>query len=69
MQFAQTILIIENAETTGDIRNMVKIKGFLDFYRIRIGQYRIGLKIEDDTVYFVTLEHRKVMHKAKKTSN
>jgi mRNA interferase RelE/StbE len=33
-----------------DIPNLVKIKGFTQFYRIKEGNYRIGLKIENNKI-------------------
>ncbi|WP_082127304.1 type II toxin-antitoxin system RelE family toxin [Calothrix sp. 336/3] len=40
---------IEKAESLGDINNIKKLKSSDgDYYRIRIGDYRIGLIISDD---------------------
>lgn len=40
----------------GDVR---KLRGSDRYYRIRIGNYRLGLVVEDDTVVFVQFLHRK----------
>ncbi len=59
----QTILQVEEAGSIGEIRNLKKLTGFDVYYRIRVNDYRIGLKIENDTVYFVVFEHRKDIYK------
>jgi mRNA interferase RelE/StbE len=59
----QTILQVEESGSIGEIRNLKKLAGFDAYYRIRVNDYRIGLKIENDTVYFVVFEHRKDIYK------
>jgi mRNA interferase RelE/StbE len=58
--------IIENTEkasTLLELKNVSKMKGFDDIYRIRLGQYRIGIKLEDDILFFVAFAHRKDIYK------
>ena len=48
--------VIEKVEQASDITgisNLKKLKGESDYYRIRTGNYRIGVKIENDTVIFI----------------
>ena len=59
----QTILEVEEAGSISEIKNHKKLAGFEGYYRIRVNDYRIGLKIENDTVYFVVFEHRKDIYK------
>ena len=59
----QTILEVEEAGSISEIKNLKKLAGFEGYYRIRVNDYRIGLKIENDTVYFVVFEHRKDIYK------
>lgn len=57
---------IENilkAKTVSEIRNLKKLTGYKDYYRIRIGSYRIGVKITNSTVIFSVFEHRKDIYK------
>jgi len=56
---------IEKVRNLSNIQNIniKKIKGYEDFYRIRIGNYRIGIKIEGDKVIFVRILHRKDIYK------
>ncbi len=57
------IVQIESAKNISEIRNLKKLSGYDIYYRIRIGDYRIGIKIEDDVVFFVVLDHRKDIYK------
>jgi mRNA interferase RelE/StbE len=51
------IINVEESNNISGIKNLKSLTGFREFYRIRIGEYRIGLKIESEVVYFVTIEH------------
>jgi len=55
---ANAILNVESAESLRQISQLKKLKGYKQYYRIRIGNYRIGIKIEGDTVFFVDIDHR-----------
>lgn len=57
------ILQVEAAQSISSIKNLKKLAGYEWHYRIRLGDYRIGLKIENDTVYFVVCDHRKDIYK------
>lgn len=57
------IVQVEAVQYLGQIRNLKKLTGYDDYFRIRIGDYRIGLKIENEIVYFVVFEHRKDIYK------
>ena len=59
----QTILLVESVETLSQIPNIKKMEGFKTFYRVRIGDYRIGLEIKKDTVWFITIANRKDIYK------
>lgn len=47
----------------GDIPNLSKIKKSDNAYRIRIGDYRIGIIIKGDTLVFVRCLHRKEIYR------
>jgi len=58
--------IIENvecADTLIDISNLKKLKGESDYYRIRFGNYRIGVRIQGDLVVFIRALHRKDIYR------
>ena len=39
------------------------IKGFNGYYRIRVGDYRIGFKKEGQSIVFMRVKHRKDIYK------
>ncbi len=59
----ETIESIEKAQKLPDIANLKKLKGGSIYYRIRVGEYRIGLTIENDTVAFVLCLNRKEIYR------
>ena len=54
----QIIGMADDAENSHQISNLKKLKAESHYYRIRSGDYRLGLIIENDTVTFVRLLHR-----------
>ena len=60
---ANSIIEIENSKDLSSIRNLKKLSGYNNYYRIRINDYRLGLKVEKDVVFFVIIEHRKDIYK------
>jgi len=59
----QAILQVEDASDIQQIPNIKKMEGFKTFYRIRIGDYRIGLELKKDTIWFITVANRKDIYK------
>ena len=62
-QVENIILAVEEAQTMKDIPNLKKLKGFKVSYRIRAGDYRIGLTIENHMATFAVFKHRKDIYK------
>ena len=60
---ADCIIQVESAENITGIKNLKKLTGYEIHYRIRVGDYRIGIKIEKEVVYFVVCEHRKGVYR------
>jgi mRNA interferase RelE/StbE len=58
-KIAQAIEQIEGAQKPADIHNIKKMKGFKNAFRVRIGNYRMGILIEHDTVKFARIALRK----------
>ncbi|KAM3099913.1 type II toxin-antitoxin system RelE family toxin [Phormidesmis sp. 146-12] len=54
---------VESAETLQDVSNLKKLKGEDNHYRIRIGDYRIGLTADEDIITFVRVLHRKEIYR------
>jgi mRNA interferase RelE/StbE len=62
---SEAISNCENANDFATVDNCKKLTGYKVYYRIRIGDYRIGLKweAEESTLYFVTFLHRKDIYR------
>ena len=60
----EVIINVESANSINDIANIKKMQGFKTFYRIRTGDYRIGIELEDhSTLRFIVVLHRKDIYK------
>ncbi len=57
------IVQVESATSLNQIKNLKKLSGYEFHYRIRVGDYRIGVKFENEVVHFVVFEHRKDIYK------
>lgn len=53
----------ESAESLSEIANLKKLRGGGAYYRVRIGDYRVGLAIEEHTVVFVRVLHRREVYR------
>lgn len=62
-EIADIILKTESAKALKDIPNIKKLHGRGKYYRIKVRDYRIGLKLVDEVLYFVDLAHRKDIYK------
>ena len=55
---------IESAKSLKDIRNLKKLVGFQNYYRIKLGSYRIGIELIDKSkIRFIIITHRKDIYK------
>lgn len=59
----EIILGIESAISITDIPSCKKLVGFKSYYRIRIGDYRLGLESTNESVKLITILHRKDIYK------
>ncbi|MBK7966444.1 MAG: type II toxin-antitoxin system RelE/ParE family toxin [Bacteroidetes bacterium] len=53
------IVQVEASTSISQIKNLKKLSNSDNCFRIRIGDYRIGLKLEKETLTFVVFGHRK----------
>ena len=44
---------VEKCKELLEISNLKKLKGETDYYRIRSGNYRVGIKVEDSIIIFI----------------
>jgi mRNA interferase RelE/StbE len=54
---------IPNISKFEDIANLKKLKGYENSYRIRLGDYRIGVVFDGETVTFYRVIHRKEFYR------
>lgn len=59
----EIILTVENASSIIKISNVKKLKGSKTAYRIKIGDHRIGLFVENGTAEFVRVLHRRDIYR------
>ena len=62
-QIRETVALVENTQRLQDIPNLKKLKGGSSYYRIRVGNSRIGLTFENDIVTFVRCLNRKEIYR------
>lgn len=53
----------EAAPNLRSIKNITKLKGYRSCYRIKMGDYRFGLKFENSTLTFAAFNHRKDIYR------
>ena len=51
------------SESMNEFANLKKLTGHKYSYRIRLGNYRIGIVINDKTVIFAAFDHRSEIYK------
>lgn len=59
----EAIEAVEKALNLQMVSNLKQLKGAGGYFRIQIGDYRIGLKLEGDTFIFVRFLHRKEIYR------
>ena len=60
----EQIEVAEKAETFSDIPNLKKLKGGRNYFRLRVGDFRIGLSFENNTLMFVRFLNRKDIYQS-----
>jgi len=54
---------VEQAERLQDVPNLIKMQGGGSYYRLRVGDYRLGLSVADNVVAFVRCPNRSEIYK------
>jgi mRNA interferase RelE/StbE len=54
---------VERAARLHDVPNLKRLSGPGGYFRIRIGDYRIGIAVEGDAVEFVRVLHRREIYR------
>jgi mRNA interferase RelE/StbE len=63
LSLAKVVEELQIADNLSSIRNIKKLQGAKNFYRIRIGDYRLGLISSGNEVQLIRLLHRKDIYK------
>lgn len=62
-KISRIILGIQKVSKVSEISNLKKLHGTRNYYRIRMGDYRIGMIILKEDVQLVRLLHRKDIYR------
>lgn len=54
---------IVNSSSLTEVKNLKKLSGYTNYYRIRIGDYRIGIYFHDSIVWLAAIANRKDIYK------
>jgi len=54
---------LPEANSILELGNVEQMKGYTSYYKVRFGQYRIGLKMKDDIVILERALHRKDIYR------
>ncbi len=60
---AEVIKQVGNVQSMSEIKNLKKLTGFQNKYRIRINDYRIGIELLNKTFIFAAFDHRSDIYK------
>ena len=60
---SEAIKQVSQASAISEVANLKKLSGYKSAFRIRIGDYRIGIISENNSVTFVAFAHRKDIYK------
>jgi len=62
-RLADAIKQVEQAKTLLGVKSLEKLKGDGSYFRIRIGDFRVGLRLDNDTIVFIRFLHRKEIYR------
>ena len=63
LEIANAVRSVMVANSLHDIPHLKKLSGFKTAFRIRTGNYRIGILFQNGIVYFAAFAHRKEIYK------
>jgi mRNA interferase RelE/StbE len=63
IRLEEIILTLKSATRLADIHNVKKLEGYHDYFRIRLGEYRIGVKLEGDMLVLMRCLHRREIYR------
>jgi len=54
---------LKTIDSLSDLQNIKKIEGYDNYYRLRVGDYRLGLKLSGNTVELIRFLHRRDIYR------
>lgn len=54
---------LKEVESLDDVQGIKKIEGYEAYYRLRIGDYRLGIKLAGNTLELIRFLHRKDIYR------
>jgi mRNA interferase RelE/StbE len=54
---------VESAQSLSEVPSLKKLRGGEAYYRVRVGDYRVGLAFEENVVVFVRALHRREVYR------
>lgn len=54
---------VEAIEDLSEISNLEKLSGGINYFRIRVGDYRMGIKFRSKTIEFIRCLHRREIYR------
>ncbi len=55
--------ILPNYNSLSEIGKIEKMTGYKDYFKIRFGDYRVGIKKENNIIIVETVKHRREIYK------
>jgi mRNA interferase RelE/StbE len=62
VQLSSLLEELETCTKLTQIRHLKKMAGKGSYYRVRLGNYRLGIKVEEDTIWLLRFMHRKEIY-------
>ena len=62
-KIAVCIEAVQNCRSLNEISNLKKLQGSKNYYRIRIGDYRVGIFVNGNEIIFERFLHRKEIYR------
>lgn len=63
IKLEETYKLLKECENITQIPHLKKLKGHHGFYRIKIGDYRLGFMMENETIILLRFLHRKEIYR------
>ncbi len=62
-RLATVIQAVKSIGSLAELHGIRKIEGYENYYRLRVGDYRLGIKLDGDTVELIRFLHRKEIYR------